>query len=672
MSEAAPQTATRETQDVRQSAEYWDNRIESLKANTQLSKDYRDSLIAQTEAEKAQYLGTEDAEGAEAPESPEAAENAEVKKDAKELEEKIAIAGIPMEEAIKDPELFKKVVVNALGATVSAGLSPEMIERLRTEKELNECIERMNKNGRGTEIEREQANIELFQGIFNRAEARAAAAAVNAKGANHEAPAAADEGDDEDEEDDTDPASVGRVGVGARLMAFNMNRQNKKEERRAKRREDLKEKHPDWSDEQIEKRLDRGDKIRFVSKVAMGAAAVFGGIMAVKYGADHGLFGGSGSGVKDQAPNLNPNNPNTDPSQHNLNDYFNVHPDKALHHANDFWPGSEALARGDKEGALKDLEQMFRSNPNTTAMWASKVNLQLPDGLDGMPQLPKVPSVDVLQNDPAAVSAYNEQVNKVGEWLNGHPEARFKFTNSLLDAFKNGTLGDSETLRPGYISTGTNNTAGMFYAGTQPPVTGKPNQAFVDSYVGYTDVKAHNWNVNGQNVLVEDNCLQWAEQGPVKQVQVSYNAPVGTSTTPVREVVTQQPPITTPPEVTPPVVTPPEVTPPEVTPPEVTPPEVTPPPYVKGPALDDGNVAPAGSGVLKTPDIVQQIQQATIGRDRGGGTSTRTVVDAFPDPAPVDRASGVGSPNQAPAQSVASVGTGDAGATKDGKLSVKP
>ena len=668
MSETAPQTTTRETQDVRKSAEYWDKRIADAKENTQLSQSYRDSLVAQTEAEKARYLGTDIEESAETPKSHET-EDTDIENDAKNLEEKVGIAGIPMEEAIKNPELFEKVLKNALGETVFSVLSDTMIERLRTEKDLNAQIEEMNGKSRGAKIDGDPKFIERFTGIFNSAEARAAAAAVNAKGANPEAPAAADE--EEDEEDDTDPASVGRVGIGARLMAFNMNRQNKKEEKRAKRRQDLKEKHPDWSDEQIEKRLDRGDKIRFVSKVAMGAAAVVAAGMAVKYGADHGLFGGgSGSGVKDQAPNLNPNNPNTDPTQHNLNDYFNVHPDKALHHANDFWPGSEALARGDKEGALKDLEQMFRSNPNTTAMWASKVNLQLPDGLDGMPQLPKVPSIDVLQNDPAAVSAYNEQVNKVGEWLNSHPEARFKFTNGLLEAFKNGTLGNETTLNPGYVSTGTNNTAGMFYAGTRPPITGQPNQAFVDSSVGYTGVKAHEWNVNGQNVLVEDNCLQWAEQGPVKQVQVSYSAPVGS--TPVREVVTSQPPVVEhPPVTTPPVDVPPVTTPPVDIPPVDVPP-VDNPPYVKGPALGDGNVAPAGSGVLKTPDVVQQIQQAVIGRDRGGGASTRTVVDAFPDPSPVDRPSGVSSPNQAPAQAVTSVGTGDAGATKDGKLGARP
>ena len=641
--------------------------LEQQKANVEndealkYSPGLKAHMIGQIEDKIAKRDAEAAAETAETPESPEA-EKSDAETDAKKLEEKIAIAGIPMEEAIKDPELFKKVVANALGETVFATLSDTMVERLRTEKDLNEIIEGMNINGRGTTIEGKPELIERFMGIFARAEARAATAAVNKKGTNPDAPT-----DGEDDTDEDDDAPVGRVGLTARAMAFGANRQAKKEEKRARRIADLRAQGHD--DAEIQRRLERGDKIRAISKYAMAAVAIVGGGMAIKYGADHGWFSGGGSGAKDQLPA--PGNPNVDPNQHNLNDYFNVHADKPLHHANDFWPGSEALANGNKEGATKDLETMFRSNPNVAAMWASELGLPTPDGVTDMPQIPTMPSIDVIQSDPGAVSAFDAKINALGDWLNGHPEVRLKLTNELVDAFKNGNLGNQITLEPGYISTGTNNTAGMFFAGSRPPIAGQPNQTFLDSYVGYDDVKAHVWTINGKDYIVEDNCLQLAKV-PVHQIAAQPVASVPVVSHPA-EVVTQRPPVVTE---QPPVVTPPEITtPPVVTEPPITTPPIDtnpPVPYVKGPAIDDGNVAPAGPGVSKLPDFVQQIQQAASGRDRGGGNTTRTIVDAFPDPAPVDRVTGIGSGNQAPAQAVTSIGTGDAGTTNNGSLGARP
>ena len=117
---------------------------------------------------------------ASTPASSETAKLQEIKNKAGTIEAALAIDGIPMEEAVKDPELFNEVLKSALGEKVFATLGDNTKERLRTEKDLNKIIEDMRTKGHGNIIDDDEAFVKRFTDIFAKAEVAAQAKALEA------------------------------------------------------------------------------------------------------------------------------------------------------------------------------------------------------------------------------------------------------------------------------------------------------------------------------------------------------------------------------------------------------------------------------------------------------------------------------------------------------------
>lgn len=135
--------------------------------------------------------------------------------------------------------------------------------------------------------------------------------------------------------------------------------------------------------------------------------------------------------------------------------------------------------------------------------------------------------------------------------------------------------------------------------------------------------------------------------------------------------VVEQPPVSNPPAEQPPVATPPVDTPPVAPPtPPVVPPTPENPPYVKGPGHGNEFVDQQPSGELRPPaNIVSQI----FGPSRDVGYGRAPIVDNAHEPSPIDRPSGVSSPNTAPSLSTSgATSAGDAGSTANGNLSRRP
>lgn len=126
---------------------------------------------------------------ASTPASGETAKSQEIKAKAGDIEAALAVEGIPMEEAVKDPALFDEVLKSALGEKVFETLGDATKERLRTEKDLNKIIEDMRTKGHGDIINDDEAFVKQFTDIFAKAEVAAQAKALEAGVAGGEAAA---------------------------------------------------------------------------------------------------------------------------------------------------------------------------------------------------------------------------------------------------------------------------------------------------------------------------------------------------------------------------------------------------------------------------------------------------------------------------------------------------
>ncbi|USN96527.1 MAG: hypothetical protein H6797_05695 [Candidatus Nomurabacteria bacterium] len=362
--------------------------------------------------------------------------------------------------------------------------------------------------------------------------------------------------------------SSARVMMGmGKLSEWREKKSEKRWQKRSRFEQDLVDKG--FSDEEIEKKLEKYDKHerrKSIAKlVGLGAAAV-GAYVAYREVAPH-LFGGSGVDV-----NNRPGNgsgvplPGKAPEKSIIDQYFNSQSTAMLpnkNHINDFDAANLALLNGDKGAALKNIEDMFRSDPHMTAAYLSEL---------GMGGAPVKPSPEALRNI-MTLNDYNTKVNEFADYLQSHPDVRFKVTHELVDAMNNGSLGDHVTLDPGYSSWGSNQMNNAIIFGTHK------GQVFYDNEVNYSGVKAVQWHVGGKTIIVEVGCNQIATQVPHPHYAPAPVAPRSTYV-PVYNAppVHYSPQVAPPPEVAPPSSPPPQAPPPEVTPPPPPPPEVTPPP----------------------------------------------------------------------------------------------
>lgn len=485
----------------------------------------------------------------------------------------------------------------AFGETVASKLPKSMVDRINKSDVLRAKAKQMEDDGVGRIIEgRPELVQKLLAGFGLEAE-------VQAKNSTEPAPSGAETTetpDNDDTETDEDKLHdeyvddqnsyeailASKSRILDRVLFARYKWQKKWREASFQR---YRQRNPDMSlDDAAEKFEKRRAKRHWIT-LGAGAAALVGAGLVARYGFDHQGNGGSGGDTPDALGGGTGGGGNTEYT--NFRDYFNA-PDPSkmldkLHHANDLTPGIPGLSGLDKDASVATLEEYFRGNPNITASWASHL------GIDGAPEMPPI---DQLQSSDAAVISYNERVNEWADYLRNNPAVRKDVTEQMVSALRDGELGQKITLRPGYLSSGSNNTLGTPIYGTDP------GEVFVDPYVGYSNTEAVEWTVNGKTILVEPHCGQIAFQPQeVAQSTPVYNAPAQHHVAP--------PAHSTPPAPRPEVPSPTQPTPetPPVQPEVPTPEPETPPPSLPPKGVEFGRDAtPMGPGDLKPPAPVER------------------------------------------------------------------
>lgn len=567
--------------------------------------------------------------------------------------------------------------VEAFGATVAAKLPKELLDRINKSDKLYFIAADMMKSGVGAKLDKNpDLAAKLLRGFGVNIDEAAPTQAPAATGEQRPpqiarpdtqpAPSDGPESDDDYDEDDyadgddemvrqelQDDSKFNKFGANAYVAQTRMLgkfaewRQKRAAKRREKYIQQFHEDNPGEGASQadIEAYVDaRENKRRKSLIIVAGSVAVAAATGFVAWKVFGGEHGGGGGVTPDQHPDA--------PNAENFNDYFNT-PDVSkltdkLHHANDFSPGNIPLSNLDKQGAIDNLSEMFRGNPNITASWASQMDI---------PGAPKMPDLSTLQNSDAAVIKYNQEVSAWADTLRNDPALRKQVTEQMLTALKDGNLGDKITLRPGYLSEGSNNTLATSIYGT------KPGETFVDPSVGYSNVEAVEWKLpNGKTILVETGCNQLAMQGP----EPVYQAPVQTyNAAPAQHYDTTPTPQrhTPPAEQTPNTPDTPGTTPPDNTPdtPTDTTPEPEPTPNtVKGMERNDGTPNILGSGELKVPDAVQQFL------DTPATTGGAPIHDTLNTPLQTETGAGMNTGVQTPDITSGPTGNADLGGPQSG------
>lgn len=173
------------------------------------------------------------------------------------------------------PERLEAILETALGSRVTTTLSDHIKERIRTEKKLIDIVTDMMNEKRGEKIDTNDAFVnalvQTFQAAHDKDMARAAQSQSGNSTSNHDAP-------------------VGRANATGKAMAFWANRQAGKEEKRNERVSKMRAEG--LSEEEIEKRLKRSDRLRALGKFALAGVVIVGGSLAIKYGIGHFHHGG--------------------------------------------------------------------------------------------------------------------------------------------------------------------------------------------------------------------------------------------------------------------------------------------------------------------------------------------------------------------------------------------
>lgn len=509
--------------------------------------------------------------------------------------------------------------VEAFGSTVASKMPPELLDRINKSDKLYFIAIDMAKNGVGAKLDSNpDLAAKLLRGFgVNIEDATASTTSegqqpprIARPGEQSPAPAGPERDPEEADGDDDDAIVRQELQDDSKFNKFGANayavqagllgkfaewRQKRAAKRREKYIQQFYEDNPGEGASQadIEAYIDARENKRRKSLIYTAGAVAVAGVAGYTFyrvfGGETG-GGGGGSNALDQKSGGGGGHEYT-----NFRDYFST-PDTSkltdkLHHANDFSPGNVPLSNMDKQGAVDNLSEMFRGNPNITASWASQMDI---------PGAPKMPDLSTLQNSDAAVIKYNQEVSAWADTLRNDPALRKQVTEQMLTALKDGNLGDKITLRPGYLSEGSNNTLGTSIYGT------KPGETFVDPSVGYSNVEAVEWKLpNGKTILVETGCNQLAMQG----AEPVYQAPAQTHNAPAQHYTPPQQPSSRPPVEHQPPSQPTPDTPtdtPDVPTPEPEP-EPTPTPNVgKGMERNDGVPDIQGPGELKVPDVVQQ------------------------------------------------------------------
>lgn len=502
----------------------------------------------------------------------------------------------------------------AFGPSVMSKLNPDIIEKISKSDKLRAMAQKMIDKNLGQELEKHKdLQDRLLKGFGLGTTSGAEVQQTQTRDITDSEPT---ENDDEYELGEIQNSALTEtLGTRYPILGKLIGKRNEhRKKSRDRTFQKLLDRYPDESVDEVKERLKKRERRMSYGKVVGFGAAAVGAYFAVRYGIGH-LSGGGGSGHNALTDNQ-PSGGNGGGHEYtNFRDYFNK-PNTALsdqlHHANDMSAGIPGMHELNKDLAIDQIGDMLKGNKNITAMVASQL------GIGGGP---KMPDLSTLQGSDTSVIDYNHQVNEWANFLGSHPDVRKDVTEQVISALKDGKMGDKITLRPGYLSTGSNNTLGTSIYGTQP------GEVFVDPSVGYHDVEAVTWEINGKTVYWETGCGQLAFQSdyvpPVPQAP-AYTPPVHNTPSYVPPVHETPPPQAPPPEVAPPPPSVPETPPIPETPtvPELPPPTHTP----KGPETGNDFSSPMGPGDFKLPDAVQG--PTTVTTPRG----TNILEDIFKGP----------------------------------------